>query len=471
MVLPRPGPKVATGKVSTSATAGSGAGAATGSGVETDAGAGAGSGTATGTGTGSKTGSGAATSAGPATTDASKGSGAETSVGPVTTGAAEGSGAATSVGPVTTGAKADSGAVGAVNGVAVNGTSVNVTMAAAGSGSPAFAAPAANGNASKTRRRIDRFMVSVPACNGGKSSREPVSAQEKQTGACKGNGARRGACAPPPRRGRLGAMKRKNAPARRRAVPLADLVAWLDRTLDLPAFADDVSNNGLQVEGASRGVSKVVCGVDASPAFHAEALRRGAQLLVVHHGISWGNSLARIAGPAYRLVAPLVRADAALYAAHLPLDAHPVLGNNAQIAKALGLRGVRPFGTYRGCTIGVRGSFPRAIPWEEAKARFRAICPGGRFDSVDGGKKTVRTVGIVSGGGADELPQAVDAGLDAFFTGEFGLQHYNATLCGPIDLAAAGHYATERFGVRALGAALAAEFGIDWEFVDFSLPW
>ncbi len=266
-------------------------------------------------------------------------------------------------------------------------------------------------------------------------------------------------------------MKRKPAPARPRAVPLSDLAAWLDRTLDLPAFAGDHSNNGLQVEGASGGVSKVACGVDASPEFYAEARKRGAQLLLVHHGISWGDSLARIAGPAYRLVAPLVRADQALYAAHLPLDAHPVLGNNAQIAKALGLRGVRPFGVYRGFSIGVRGSFPRAIPWEEAKARFRAICPGGRFDSVDAGKKSVRTVAVVSGGGADECAQASAAGLDAFFTGEFGLQHRNAVLNAPIDLAAAGHYATERFGVRALGEALAAEFGIAWEFVDLNLPW
>ena len=256
-----------------------------------------------------------------------------------------------------------------------------------------------------------------------------------------------------------------------RAVPLADIVDWLDRTLDLPAFAGDHSRNGLQVEGAHGGVTKVACGVDASPAFYEEALRRGAQLLLVHHGVSWGDSLARIAGPAYRLVAPLVRADAALYAAHLPLDAHPTLGNNAQIAKALGLRGVRPFGTYHGSTIGVRGAFPRALPWEEAKARFRAICPDGRFDSVDAGKKTVRTVGIVSGGGADEMAQAVAAGLDAFFTGEFGLQHANAAVCESFDLAAAGHYATERFGVRALGEALAAEFGLACEFVDFSLPW
>ena len=266
-------------------------------------------------------------------------------------------------------------------------------------------------------------------------------------------------------------MKKRSAPSAPRAVPLARLVDWLDRTLDLPAFAGDFSNNGLQVEGASRGVAKIACGVDASPAFYEEALHRGAQLLLVHHGISWGGSLARIAGPAHRLVAPLIRADAALYAAHLPLDAHPTLGNNAQIAKALGLRGVRPFGAYRGFTIGVRGSFPRALPWEEAKARFRAICPGGRFDAVDAGRKTVRTVGIVSGGGADECAQAAAAGLDAFFTGEFGLQHANALLCEPINLAAAGHYATERFGVRALGEALAAEFGLACEFVEMNLPW
>ena len=256
-----------------------------------------------------------------------------------------------------------------------------------------------------------------------------------------------------------------------RAVPLADLVAWLDRTLDLPAFAGDASRNGLQVEGAHGGVTKVACGVDASPAFYAEALRRGAQLLLVHHGISWGDSLARIAGPAYRLVAPLIRADAALYAAHLPLDAHPTLGNNAQIARALGLSGVRPFGAYHGFTIGVRGSFPRALPWEEAKARFRAICPGGRFASIDAGRPLVRTVGIVSGGGASMAAEAAAAGLDAFLTGEFSLQDWNAVQNSPIDLAAGGHYATERFGVRALGEALAAAFGIGCEFVEMDLPW
>lgn len=266
-------------------------------------------------------------------------------------------------------------------------------------------------------------------------------------------------------------MKRKSEPARRRAVPLADLVAWLDRTLDLPAFAGDASNNGLQVEGASRGVTKVACGVDASPAFYEEALKRGAQLLLVHHGISWGASLARIAGPNYRLVAPLVRADAALYAAHLPLDAHPTLGNNAQLARAIGLRGLAPFGSYHGAEIGVRGSFPRALPWEEVKERLRKACPGGRFESIDAGKPLVRTACVVSGGGADLFPQAAAAGIDAFLTGEFRLQDWNAVRNDPIDFAAAGHYATERFGVRALGEALAGSFGIGCTFVDFSLPW
>ena len=166
-----------------------------------------------------------------------------------------------------------------------------------------------------------------------------------------------------------------------------------------------------------------------------------------------------------------MRADAALYAAHLPLDAHPTLGNNAQIAKALGLVRTAPFAEHRGAAIGVRGALPRALPWEALKARFRAICPGGRFESVDAGKPTVRTVGIVSGGGADFFPMATAAGLDAFLTGELRLQDRNAVLNDPIDFAAAGHYATERFGVRALGAALAAEFGIEWEFVDLALPW
>ena len=182
-----------------------------------------------------------------------------------------------------------------------------------------------------------------------------------------------------------------------KTVPLQDIVRALDEELRLAAFAGDPSNNGLQVDGAPDGVSRAVCGVDATPDLFAEAARRGAQLCFVHHGISWGSSLARIAGPNYRLVAPLVRSGIALYAAHLPLDAHPVLGNNAGLARAIGLEGLEPFAEWRGFTIGVKGRFPEAIPREELHRRVREACPGGRFETVDAGAELVRTAGVVSG--------------------------------------------------------------------------
>lgn len=254
--------------------------------------------------------------------------------------------------------------------------------------------------------------------------------------------------------------------------PLSDIVAELDSILRLGDFADDYSRNGLQVEGAHRGVARICFGVDASPEFHEEAIRRGADLLVVHHGISWGDSLSRIAGPNYRLVAPLVKADVALYAAHLPLDAHPELGNNAVLATALGLEDLQPFGIYHGHVIGRKGAFPEPVPWTAVLERLRAICPDGDLKHVDAGASPlVRTVGVVSGGGADEFPQAVDEGLDAFVTGEIHLQDYTALLTRPIHYAAAGHYATERFGVQALARHLAARFPVECEFIDLHLPY
>lgn len=257
----------------------------------------------------------------------------------------------------------------------------------------------------------------------------------------------------------------------KKKVPLPQIVETLDRELRIGDFRDDVSHNGLQVEGAPGGVSKVCFGVDASPEFIREALRRGAQLLIVHHGISWGDSLARIAGPNYRLVAPLVKADAALYAAHLPLDAHPVLGNNAGLARAIGLTKLKPFCEYHGHSIGVQGRFPKALTWSDVQDRIRAACPDGRFVHFDGGPRTVRTVGIVSGGAAEDFVQAKAAGLDAYVTGEFGLQDYTAAQADPFNVAAAGHYATERFGVRALAGFLTERFGLDCEFIDFHLPY
>lgn len=176
-----------------------------------------------------------------------------------------------------------------------------------------------------------------------------------------------------------------------RRVPLSDIVAELNTQLRLSEFAGDPSNNGLQVEGAPRGVAKICFGVDASPEFYEAALAHGADLLVVHHGISWGPSLARIAGSNYALVAPLIKADAALYAAHLPLDAHPTLGNNAGLARALGLQELQPFAQYHGYTIGMKGRFSEPIEWSAVLARLRAVCLDGDFRTFGPGEGRVQT--------------------------------------------------------------------------------
>jgi len=230
----------------------------------------------------------------------------------------------------------------------------------------------------------------------------------------------------------------------------------------------DYSNNGLQVASSRGCVSKVCTGVDASLPFFEEAARRGADFVICHHGISWGDSLKRIDGLNYELVSFLIRHDMALWACHLPLDAHPELGNNAQICAALGLGRLAPFHRYHGETIGFKGEFENPMPRADFLALIRErVSP--RVSAIEFGPDSIRTVGVVSGGAADGISQAADEGLDAYITGEANLQAYNECLQRHGNMYAAGHYATERFGVRAIGEWLSAEFGLEHEFVDFDI--
>ncbi len=252
-------------------------------------------------------------------------------------------------------------------------------------------------------------------------------------------------------------------------IPLDTLAKALDAELRLDAFAD-VSHNGLQV--ANRGtVSRICCGVDASLEFLEAAAAKGADFCFVHHGISWGDSLVRIAGLNYRIVAFLVEHGMALYAAHLPLDAHPALGNNAGLAAALGLAETSGCFTYHGNVIGVRGVLPEPLPFETLCDRVRTATPGGAFHALPFGKPLVRTVGIVSGGAADEVRQAFEMGLDCFVTGEMDLAARNFARDVGIDMIAAGHYATEVFGPRAVAGWLATRYPVPSDFLSFDLPW
>ena len=249
-------------------------------------------------------------------------------------------------------------------------------------------------------------------------------------------------------------------------ITLKTIVSFLDRELNIKAFSDD-SHNGLQVKNSGK-IAHVCVGVDASLAFFEEAQKRKADLVICHHGLSWGDSLKRITGLNYRRLKFLVDNDMALYACHLPLDAHPRHGNNAQICKAFGLRKLKPFGLYHGIPIGLSGSLPRAMPYAVFKAHAqRVFC--NNVGTMDFGKRAVRTVAIVSGGAAEQIDEAGQKGIDVYVSGEPKLMAYNLAQEYGINAIFAGHYATEVFGVKALARLLASRFRVKTEFVDMDI--
>lgn len=252
-------------------------------------------------------------------------------------------------------------------------------------------------------------------------------------------------------------------------LPLDTLVKALGDELRLDAF-EDASHNGLQVANSGE-VTRICCGVDASMEFLEAAHAKGADFCFVHHGISWGDSLARLTGLEYRIVSFLIQHDMALYAAHLPLDAHPTLGNNAGLAAALGLTEIAGAFDYHGNVIGVRGVLPEPLPFETLCGKVRTLTPGGTFHALPFGKPIVSSVGIVSGGAAGDVRQAFAMGLDCYISGELNLVARNFAKDAGIDMIAAGHYATETFGPRAVAGWLSERFKIPVDFIDFRLPW
>lgn len=251
------------------------------------------------------------------------------------------------------------------------------------------------------------------------------------------------------------------------AIDKTELLASLEKLLDSGSFKD-YSNNGLQVDSHSTAIRKICTGVDASLPFFMEAKKRGADMVVCHHGISWGDSLKRITGENYRLVSFLIENNMALWAAHIPLDAHPVLGNNALLADALGLGERKPFGIYYGHAIGFCGNLPSPLGREEfASLLRRTISP--RVTEHPFGKETISSVAVISGGGADSVLEAAEKGIDAFVTGETNLASYNRALHAEQNMYALGHYATEVFGVRALGEWIAENFSVEHEFIDLGI--
>ncbi len=245
-----------------------------------------------------------------------------------------------------------------------------------------------------------------------------------------------------------------------------EIASFLDEELNLAAF-EDASNNGLQVANSGR-VERVCAGVDASMDFFERAAEVGADLLICHHGLSWGDSLKHITGLNYNRIKYLLDHDMALYACHLPLDAHPRLGNNALICQGLGLTNLSPFGLYHGASIGFAGSLPEPMPFSELKSRARALF-GRLSDTMEFGREEVRTVAVVSGGAAAEIDEAGRKGLDVYVTGEPVLMAYHLAREYGLHAIYAGHYASEVFGVRAVGDLLATRFDLQASFLDMAV--
>ena len=243
-----------------------------------------------------------------------------------------------------------------------------------------------------------------------------------------------------------------------------ELARYLDETLETARFRD-YCPNGLQVEGVAE-VQRIVTGVTASQALIDAAIARGADTLLVHHGWFWKGEDGRITGLRKARIARLLAHDINLFAYHLPLDAHPELGNNAQLAAQLGWL---PDGRFGEQDIAWLGRL--AVPKTSGELA-QAITTGlGRSPQLIGdATRPVTRIGWCSGGAQGYFEQAIALGVDAYISGEISEQTVHLARESGVAYLAAGHHATERFGAKALAAHLAARFGLDCEFVDIDNP-
>ena len=244
--------------------------------------------------------------------------------------------------------------------------------------------------------------------------------------------------------------------------PLAAIVKHCDQLLRTEKIEDyDGAVNGLQA-GNSGSVKRIAAAVDASLATVKLAIAAGANLLIVHHGLFWSPAQPWT-GKKYELLRLLVENNLAVYSSHLPLDAHPRLGNNAQLCATLGLKNPRPFFVSHSQPIGFqsRAKISRA----ELAAKL-ARATGAKPRIIPGGPEICRRIGVVTGGAGGDLQLAADEGVDTFITGEG--PHWTYALAEElgINVFYGGHYATETFGVKALAAHLSKQFKLPWMFID-----
>lgn len=242
------------------------------------------------------------------------------------------------------------------------------------------------------------------------------------------------------------------------------LVRQLDAKLNVRGVPDyPGALNGLQLQNHSGKIRRVVAAVDAClPVVEAAAGKSGPVLLLVHHGMFWSGAQC-ITGAMFGKLHAAMQADMAIYSAHIPLDVHPRLGNNAVLAKALGFTRLQPWFDWKGIKLGLRATVDLT---REALCKKLAAAVGGPVHVCAGGPAKVKSAGLITGGAGSEIAAVAAAGVDTFITGEGPHWSYTAAEELGVNLLYGGHYATETFGVKAAAAWLAAKHRLPWEFID-----
>ncbi len=245
---------------------------------------------------------------------------------------------------------------------------------------------------------------------------------------------------------------------------LKELDHYFKQLLNIDYFSNsDSSLNTIQVGDAEQEIKTCAFAVDACQQSIDCAKNAGADLLFVHHGFFWGRPIA-ITNNHYNRVKTLIENNISLYACHLPLDAHPLYGNNISLAKTLDLQEIEPFGWYKGKQIGFKGSLATPADLNTIITKLgtkREDC----LSVLPLGKAEIKTIAIVSGGAADDVREAISDGIDLYITGEVSHQIYHECLESKINFVAAGHYFTETFGVKAVAKQVEKELGLKTIFI------
>lgn len=236
-----------------------------------------------------------------------------------------------------------------------------------------------------------------------------------------------------------------------------------------PELIKDFTPNGLQVQGKTE-INKIVTGVTASKALIDKAIEENADAILVHHGYFWKNESYVIRGMKHERIRSLLMNDINLFAYHLPLDIHPEVGNNAQLAKLLGISEISPLELGNPVSVAMQGHFEEALTGSELANLLNTTLHRQCLHISPPSNKVIKTVAWCSGGGQGYVELAAEQGIDAFITGEVSEQTTHIAHEMNIHFFAAGHHATERYGVKALGEVIHEKFGIDVKFIDINNP-